>query len=125
MKILKTNWINIVGVFVITLMYVFINSFFFHSATFVQAIFGAALSVCLYGIIFWGLFLILLVVLDLVFFTKNKNNLRTKLLIEWFIISLPFIYWIVKYNQWIFLVGVLAFLITQLLRKKLIIKAVQ
>ena len=123
MKVIKTNWINIVGVFLITFIYVAISASL-HSATFVQAIFGAILSVGLYGMMFWAFFIAALIILDLLLIVKNKNNLTTKLLIEWLIISSPFIYWVVKYKEWIFLIAVIAFLIAQLLREKLINRSI-
>lgn len=125
MKILITNWITILGVFLIAFTSVFCSAFFFHSATFIQAVFGAFLSVCLYGMMFWGLFVVSLVVLDILLIVWDQKHLRQKLLIEWLLVSSPFIYWTIKYQEWIFLVSVLAFLVTQLLREKLIVKATQ
>ena len=68
--------------------------------------------------------MISLVVLDLLLLVRSQNNLRQKLLLEWAIISSPFVYWTIKYQQWIFLVAVIAFLITQFLREKLIPKKI-
>jgi hypothetical protein len=107
-------------VFLITFIYMAISALL-HSATFVQAIFGGLLSVCLYGKMFWGGFIVALVVLDLLLIIHNQNNLKVKLIIEWFIINIPLIYWTIKYSEWILLVAVIAFLITQLLREKRII----
>lgn len=124
MKVLKTNWINLAGVFVIVLLYGIIlnlidvnvsrNSF--------QVIFAALILVCGYGIMFWGLFILSLIILDLLLFTINQNNLKIKLLIEWFVVSSPFIYGVIRYKAWIFVGGIIIFLITQLLREKLIKK---
>ncbi len=122
MNIIKTNWLNIVGVFIICLLYVFISSLL-KSATVVQAVFGAFLLVCAYGMMFWGGFIIALLILDLLLIVQNQNNLKTKLLIEWLIISGPFIYWTIKYDEWIFLVAVITFLITQFSREKDILAA--
>ena len=74
--------------------------------------------VCLYGILFWALLILLLVLLDLIFFVRDQTNLTVKLLIEWLIISSPFIYWAVKYREWIFIAGIVALLITQFIRQK-------
>lgn len=121
-KILATNWINLLGIFIITFLYVFLNSYINFSATLYQAFFGAFMSVCLYGIIFWSGFVILILILDLIFIVKPKNNLKLRLMIEWLLISIPFIYWIIKYNQWVFLVAILTFLVTQIMREKKILK---
>jgi hypothetical protein len=123
MKILKTNWINIAGVFSIAFIYGFISALLV-SKTFMQAIFGAIFLVFGYGMMFWALFIATLVILDLVLIVRNQNSLKLKLLIEWIIISSPFIYWTVKYSEWIFLSTIIIFLITQLLREKCIKVAV-
>jgi hypothetical protein len=120
MKVLITNWINLLGVFLIVFCYAIILNLTDTnvSRNLFQAIFAALILVCGYGIMFWGLFIIALVILDLLIIVRNKNNLKMKLIIEWLIISIPFIYWAVKYNEWIFIAAAIAFLITQLLREK-------
>jgi hypothetical protein len=74
---------------------------------------------------FWICFIIALVVLDLFLIVFNQTNLKLKLLVEWFIISSPFIYWAIIYERqrWIYIIAIIAFFITQLLREKLIVKA--
>lgn len=122
MTVIRTNWINITGVFVITYFYV-ITDVLIHSGTFVQAVLGGLISICLYGMMFWGIFVASLIALDLLVIMRNKNHLKAKLLIEWLVISCPFIYWTIKYNELIFAVAIVAFLISQLLREKLIKQA--
>ncbi len=126
MKILSTNWVNILGVFCAVLIYSIISNLLFNttnSQNALQLILAAFFLVCLYGILCWAFFAVLLIILDLVLIVKHQKNLRFKLLVEWLLISLPFIYWSIKYNEWIFLVGVLTFSLTQLLREKLILRA--
>ncbi|MBB5649165.1 hypothetical protein [Pedobacter cryoconitis] len=125
MKVIKTNWINLLGVFLVVLLYAIILNLTDTSIShnLFQAIFAALILVCGYGMIFWGIFVIALIVLDLLLITRNQNNLKVKLLIEWLIVSSPFIYWTMRYKEWIFLVAIIAFLITQLLRKKHITRA--
>lgn len=127
MKIIYTNWINIVGIFIALFLFstifnllnpnVFRNLF--------QAIIASLILIFLYGIIFLGGFILALTILDLILIVPNQNNLRLKLLLEWIIISIPFIYWAIIHERqrYIFLVTVFTFLITQLLRKRLINKA--
>ena len=122
MTVIRTNWINITGVFVITYFYV-ITDVLIHSGTFVQAVLGGLISICLYGMMFWGIFVASLIALDLLVIMRNKNHLKAKLLIEWLLISSPFIYWTIRYNEWIFAVAIVAFLISQLLRERLIKQA--
>jgi hypothetical protein len=124
MKIIKTNWINIIGVLFTVFIYAMVLNITDTNITrdLNQAMFAALILVLGYGIMFWGVFLISLIILDLLLLTRNQNNLRIKLLLEWVVISSPFIYWIAKYNEWIFLAAILSFLITQLLREKRIIE---
>jgi len=67
--------------------------------------------ICGFGIMFLGLVIILLVVLDLILIIPNRDNLKTLLIIEWAIISSPFVYWSVKYDEWIFVAAIIAFFI--------------
>lgn len=119
MKILKTNWINLIGVFITVFLYAIVLNLNDTnvSRNLFQSILPALILVCLYGILFWALFIILLVVLDLLFIVKDQTNLTAKLLIEWFIISSPFIYWAVRYREGIFIAAIIAFLITQFIRQ--------
>jgi len=120
MKIIKTNWINLIGVFIAVFIYaIFLNLNDTNvSRNLFQSILPALILVCLYGILFWALFILLLVGLDLIFIVKDQTNLTAKLLIEWLIISGPFIYWAVRYREWIFVVAIIALLITQFIRQK-------
>jgi hypothetical protein len=124
MKILTTNWINILGVFVATLIYAVIlnHSDSNLSYNIFQSIVAGLILICLYEMIFWGLFIISLIVADLLLIVWSQKLLKQKLLIEWLLVSSPFMYWVIKYQDWISLIAIIAFLITQLLREKLIIK---
>lgn len=131
MKILRTNWINIIGVFTSVFLYSFISSFIIEdgvSRTIFQAIIASLMGIVLYGVLFWTSFIILLIILDLILIVPNPKNLRLKLVIEWLMISLLLILWAVIYRErmWIygiFITSIIAFLITQLFREKLIKKA--
>jgi hypothetical protein len=70
---------------------------------------------------------LLIALLDVVLVSFNREPRYTnyKLALEWIIISLPFIYWLIKYNQWIFLLAILAFLIGQYLRRPYIFKILE
>ncbi|MDQ0478266.1 hypothetical protein [Chryseobacterium sp. MDT2-18] len=129
MKILKTNWINIVGVFTVLFLYTTIYGLMDSSISrnVFQAIIASLIGICLYGIMFWAGFIIMLIILDCVLIIPNSNNLKIKLLIEWIVISVPFIYWAIKYpeQRTLYIVAIITFLITQLLRERLINKATQ
>jgi hypothetical protein len=120
MKILLTNWINLLGIFLVTTAFSTVQMLTKADLSYniFQAILAALFGVLGYGMMFWALLIVALIVLDLVLVVPNSKNLKTKLLVEWLIISIPFIYWTVKYNEWIFAAGIITFLITQLLRER-------
>jgi hypothetical protein len=124
MKILLTNWINLLGIFVVTFAFSVMQMLTKADLSYniLQAMLAALFGVIGYGMMFWGLLIIALIILDLILIVPNPKNLKTKLLAEWLIISIPFIYWTVKYHEWIFAVAIITFLITQLLREKYITK---
>lgn len=119
-KILFSNWINIVGILVVLFCYTFLNSLINFQATFIQALFGAFLLICFYGIIFWLGFLILIFILDLILIIPTQKSLKIGLLMEWLIISTLFIYWAVIYKEQrvLYIIAIIAFLISQMIREK-------
>jgi hypothetical protein len=123
-KIIATNWINILGIFIVSYLYSFVNSYAGASFTIGQALLSSVILIGFYGIVFWIGFCIAIFVFDLILFGFAQNNLLGKLLIEWILISGFFIYWAFKYQVWIFLFGVVAFLLTQPLRRKMIFKII-
>jgi hypothetical protein len=119
MKVIMTNWINILGVFIAVFIYAMVLNITDEniSRNLFQSVFAALILIVGYGIMFWGMFIVALVVFDLLVL-GNKDNLKIKLLIEFLIISIPFVYWAFKYHEWIFVVAIIAFLISQLVREK-------
>ena len=79
---------------------------------------GGLFGIIMYGAIFWVGFAAAMFVLDIALLDKENKDLEVKLFFEWILISSPFIYWLIKYSEWIFLVAILSFLITQYLRSK-------
>jgi len=124
MRVLKTNWINILGVFIVVLLYALVLNVTDTnvSRNVFQSVLSALILVCLYGLMFWALFVVLLIVCDWLFIVRNRNKLPVWLLLEWIVVSSPFVYWAVNYREWIFIAGVCAFLITQSLRARRIAK---
>lgn len=117
-RIIGTNWINIVGIFLITYLYSFIRVIIETDFSIIQAMLSALILVGLYGLLFWIGFLLLLIILDTILVVRAKEKLKTALFIEWVIISIPLIYWMIKYEQWIFLIAVITFFITQIIRER-------
>ncbi|MBT2622615.1 hypothetical protein [Chryseobacterium sp. ISL-6] len=128
MKILNTNWINILGVFISVLFYSIIYNLTVEddvTTNFFQSIFAAILLVLSYGLMFWIGSILALIVLDLILIIPNQSNLKLKLLIEWIVISAPFVYWATIYEEQrvLYIIAIITFLITQLVRERLITKA--
>jgi len=126
MKILASNWINILGVFIATLFYAVILNYSDSNLNYniFQSVVAGLTLICFFGMMFWGLFIISLIVADLLLIVWSQKLLKQKLLVEWLLVSSPFIYWVIKYQEWISLIGIITFFITQLLREKLIVKAI-
>lgn len=126
-KIILTNWINVVVIFIAVYFASFISAIVNDKFKFNEALFGTTYAVVGFGMIFWIGFFILITLLDVLLFVFNQQPQYTnyKLVAEWILISSPFIYWLIKYGQWIFLVAILAFAVGQLLRKPHIFKILQ
>ena len=124
MKIIKTNWINIIGILIAVYLYALMLNLFDadKSLNFIQVVFSPLILILLYGAIFWALFILLLIIFDLLFIVKNQENLKKKMILETFIITTPYVYWLIVYDEWIFLVAIVTFFITQIYRRKLIVK---
>lgn len=124
MKIIKTNWINIIGIVIAVYLYALMLNLFDadKSLNFIQVVFSPLILILLYGAIFWALFILLLIIFDLLFIVKNQENLKKKMILETFIIVTPYVYWLIIYDKWIFLVAIVTFFITQTYRRKLIAK---
>ena len=124
LKIVLTNWVNVLTVYACMFVTLLICELYPGIATFKEAVYNTFGSLIVYYVFFWIGFLICILVLDIVLFGFNRESKYTtiKLLIEWLIISVPFIYWLIRYNQWIFLAAVLAFLLGQYLRRPYIFK---
>lgn len=124
LQIFFTNWINLIVILISTFVFLFLSAILTENFSFGQAVFGSAFVVLVYGIMIWIGFFILIGILDFVLFSimKQIKYINYKLGLEWLLISSPLIYWLIKYNQWIFLVAIFAFLIGQYIRRYYIIK---
>ena len=120
--IFQTNWVNLLGIFIMVFSYAVIRAYLTMSFSLFQAITSGLILVVLYGKTFWVGFVIALISLDLILL-KDKQSLVLMLLTEWIIISIPFIYWFFKYKQWIFIIAVITFFFMQLLRNRMLQKS--
>lgn len=128
LKIFLTNWINILVIFIAVYATVIISELLQIQSTqdipdaLSTGFLGGLFAIIFYGAVFWIGFVIAMFLLDFVFMNENLQRLDLKLLIEWVFVSSPFIYWFAKYSQWVFLVAVIAFFISQSIRRKKILK---
>ena len=131
-KIILTNWINMIGCFLTFLIYplfyisdstikYFYPNYDFLKLLYAQFIYGSAL---------WFISLILIIIFDLILIKKNKKLIEYKLFIEWFVISLylyfgmNFIFYGIPFIKNISIISIFVFLITQNIRKGMIIKII-
>ncbi|MEO3405372.1 hypothetical protein AAFN85_15790 [Mucilaginibacter sp. CAU 1740] len=124
MKIILSNWINLSGIFGSVFLFTIILTITDANLSYniFQATLAALIAILGYGMMFWAFLLGALFITDLILIVPNQKNLKLKLIIEWLIISSPFIYWTIEYEEWIFAVGIVSFLVTQLLREKYILR---
>mgnify|MGYP006392044239 CR=1 FL=1 len=128
--IFYTNWIHFPGFYVAS----YLSIIFFKlidltseewNVLIVQNLFIIPFALITYGLIFLIPFYLLMLFFDVIVFSYNENNLLKILIMEWIIISIPLIYVAFLYKTWILLPNSISFLITQIIRKKSIIKIVK
>lgn len=123
-KILLSNWIHILGFYIVIETMVLINIITTNdtSATWVSTLFMILLSspflMFSYGLIFLIGFLLAMIFADIVLFYVIKIDLLSVVLIEWILIVPVFIYWAFEYQYWLWLYLSAGFLVTQIIRIK-------
>jgi len=127
MKIVLTNWISIAVMFVSLFLVLLVTELLPDFITLKEALYNSFGTVIVYYMSFWIAFLLLMVLFDVLFFSLNKQPQYTnyKLIVEWFLISLSFIYWFIPYSKLMFLVATLAFALSQFLRRSSILRVLQ
>ena len=127
LKIVLTNWVNFLVIFIVLYLVGFLSAHFIDGFSFSDALVETLFALLGYGIIFWIGFFIVIAILDTLLFSFKKEPvyINNNLYMEWIIISSPFIYWLIKYNQLFFLVAILAFIIGQYLRRPYILKILE
>ena len=123
LKIILTNWISIVGIFLISYLSVFIWGF--KEIGFPFIFISALILIVGYGMMFWISFIIIIFILDFIFFYRSTKYLYEKLFAEWLLIITPFIYWIFDNKYPFFIILIIAFAITQYIRKNKIVKILE
>ncbi len=126
LKTLTTNWIHIVGFYLATYLTLVIGSIFDPTEGWEPIILtgfvAALLLFYVYGYVVIGWFYLTIVIMDIAAFSWKNKWIRETLIVEWIIISVPFIYWAFKYEYWLWIALSISFLTTQMLRMKRIEK---
>ncbi|KAA3646823.1 MAG: hypothetical protein DWP98_10185 [Bacteroidetes bacterium] len=130
LKILGTNYIHLIGFIITTYFSSIIFSLLklerytneFTIDSLIVWVFTVPLLIFTYGLIFLGGFYLSIIIMDSIGFFLFPNQTRRILLIEWLIIIPPFVYWAFQYDYWLWLTLSVSFLITQLIREKIINK---
>ena len=118
-KIVKTNYINIIGIFFSVLVYCVGELLITKSWPIFQILRIALFAVLLWGLTAWIIFIICVCALDILIISKSvQKNLKRLLILEWLLLSIPFIYFAFKYKIWALLIAVVAFFLSQLVRER-------
>lgn len=122
LKIISTNWIHLVGFYITTYLTLVIGGIFDPTEGWQPLIltgFLAALMLfAIYGYAIIGWFYLTIFVMDMAAFSWKSRWTRGILIVEWLIISAPFVYWAFKYEYWLWITLSMSLLATQMLRKK-------
>lgn len=126
LRTIATNWIHIVGFYLTTYLTLVIGSFFDPTEGWEPIILtgfvAALLLFAVYGYVIIGWFYLAIVVLDIIGFTLTSKWRKEILIVEWVIISTPFIYWAFEYEYWLWITLSVSLLTTQMMRLKQIKK---
>lgn len=126
LRTITTNWVHIVGFYLTTYLTLVIGSFFDPAEGWEPAVLTGFISAILlfvvYGYVIIGWFYLAIVLLDIACFTWTNKWRKEILIMEWIIISGPFIYWALEYEYWLWITLSVSLLTTQMIRLKKIKK---
>jgi hypothetical protein len=122
LSIFITNWINLATALIACYLFNVIKELVvnpINSNTLMLAFLGSLFLLFLGALIIVG-YLIVCFLLEMLFLGRDENKLTIFLVVEWAIISTPFIYYASLYEaqRYIYIVGVIALLISQLFFRK-------
>lgn len=125
-KIISTNWIHLVGFYLATYLTIVVGEFFDPTEGWEPIVltgFVAALMLFIvYGYVIIGWFYLAILIMDIGAFSWKNNWTKRTLILEWIIISTPFIFWAVEYKYWLWITLSVSLLLTQLMRARRIEK---
>lgn len=118
-KILKSNWIHLVGFYMSILIFqIFTLISGRSSLSLVNLLFAPLMLLFLYGLIFLIGFYVLVLLLDYALIKGLKLEIKRAFFLEWFIFFIPIIVSAVYYNYYLWIVLGLSLGLTQLKRLK-------
>jgi hypothetical protein len=129
LKILLSNWAHLISIylgFYTTIIFSKIigQSNFPWSSILFESLWTIPLLIFIYGLELLAKFYVTIFVLDFLLFAFDNRWTKQKLLIEWFVISVPFINAAFEYKYWAWLTISALFLLTQLYRSKIILRVI-
>jgi hypothetical protein len=128
LQIILTNWIHLVGFYIMTYLSLILFKLLGLEtddswlATLLINPFSILILFIVYGIPFIAGFHIAIILMDLILFSWKNKWPKVTLIIEWMLISLPFIYWAFDYEYWLWISLSISFFTTQMIRLKRIKK---
>jgi len=124
LKIILTNWKHLIG-FYITIYVSFIifkiiglGDDYEWDVLLWFGFVSAGILMLAYGLKILGCFALTIVAMDIVSFSWTNKWTKWTLILQWTIISAPFIYWAFEYEYWLWIALSISLLTTQLLRRK-------
>jgi hypothetical protein len=79
---------------------------------------SAGLLMLTYGLKILGYFILTIVTMDIISFSWPNKWTKETLIIQWIVISIPFIYWAFEYEYWLWITLSISLISTQMLRRK-------
>jgi len=131
LQVLSTNWIHLVGFYLTTYLSLILFKIIgletddnWISVLFVSP-FTIIILFLVYGLPIIGGFYLGMLLMDIFLFSWRNKWIKTSLIVEWILISLPFISWAFEYEYWLWITLSISFLTTQMIRTKKIKSKIQ
>lgn len=126
LKIIKTNWVHLLGFYVSTYFSIIVFQVLeldrYQSDSLMKTLMISLISIPFlfftYGLVIITSFYILITLLDIIAFRVTRLKVLTIMFIEWLIIIPPFVYWAFKEEYWLWLVLIASLICTQIVRAK-------
>lgn len=124
LKIIGTNWTHLLGFYLTTYLSFIIFKLigleddYEWEAILGWGLFSSLFLILTYGLKILGYFVLTIVLMDIVSFSWHNKWTKATLIIQWTIISIPFIYWAFEYEYWLWITLSISLLTTQLIRGK-------